>query len=256
VSDDNGFGRADNEPELSQPSPFAAFTTDGLKGLLDAIDSGSSVELVDDPDALRRAEDAVAGRSTPAPAGRGPGAAPIDGAWAVVAAQVTPGDTAGLEDVARALEADGIDFGWDPYDPHEAVNFGPPVTGSSSQKIFNVMVPASQIGRAQGALGSEPPQGVSYAWPGSTSSAGGSGSVGTGSEFDFEPADQPKATATRDGIQLSDNERFAHMAGGIGKVGEPAPAGRPGLSALGRALLVAALIGIVLSIVMVLTQRG
>jgi len=57
----------------------------------------SEEEIVEDPEALRRAEEAVAH-------------------------ETVPGGTMGaLAEVFDALEAEGVPAGWDPYDPREAV---------------------------------------------------------------------------------------------------------------------------------------
>jgi hypothetical protein len=198
---------------------------------------GASFESdVDDPEALRRAEDDVAGRAPARPRAGGPGAARIDETWTTIAAQVVPGESAGLEDVARALESEDVDFGWDPYDPRDSVNFLPPQMTGSVRKLFSVMVPESQVARAREVLYGEPPQGVTYMWPAepATFTAAG-GSTRSDDEFDAVPSRAAAAAMTRDGKMLSDNARMARMAGGDDAMAPPSRgAGAPGSSDLLR----------------------
>jgi hypothetical protein len=176
---------------------------------------GASFEQdVDDPEALRAAEDAVARDARAGRADRA-GQRPIDGSWTTVAAQVVPGDSAGLEDVVRSLESDGIDFGWDPYDPRDAVNFLPPAIGFAARKCFSIMVPASQIARARESLYGEPPAGVTYTWlapPAPGTSSGGS--AGSEKDFGFGSADGHPRQVGPSGVPLSDNVRLERLAGG------------------------------------------
>jgi hypothetical protein len=197
-------------------SALVAFATGGLPGLLGSLSGGASFEDdVDDPEALRRAEDAVA-RQSREPARRpGPDARPIDEPWAAVATQVTIGDTAGLDDVVRALESDGIDSGWDPYDPRDTVNFMPPSAGMTARRPFSITVPESQVPRARECLYGAPPQGVTYMFP-----TMGAASVPPREEtpadadFGFAPSPAGARRVSKDGVPLSDNERLQRMAGG------------------------------------------
>jgi hypothetical protein len=198
------------------------------------FDGASFESDVDDPEALRRAEDAVAGRAGASARTGGPGAARIDEAWTTIAAQVVPGQSAGLEDVVRALESEGVDFGWDPYDPSDSVNFLPPQATGSVRKLFMVMVPESQVGKAREVLYGEAPQGVRYMWQATSAEAAGSGpATGSTDEFDFAPSRSAAGPKTREGKALSDNERMARMAGGGDAMAPPSPgAGTPGASAV------------------------
>jgi hypothetical protein len=129
--------------------------------------------------------------------------------------QLTPNDSAGLEDVVRALESDGIDFGWDPYDPRDTVNFMPPNAGLTARKLFSIQVPVSQVPRARECLYGDPPQGVTYVWPAPrASSAAPGGEAPTDGDFGFAPSATPKRQLSKEGIPLSDNERLQRMAGG------------------------------------------
>jgi hypothetical protein len=195
-------------------SALVGFITGGLPGLLGALDAraGASFEDdVEDPEALRRAEDAVkrdARGTAPRP---GRGAAPIDESWAAVATQVTPGDTAGLDDVMRALESEGVDCGWDPYDPRDTVNFLPPTAGMTARKLFSVTVPVSQVPRAREALYGDPPDGVTYVWP-APGSATQASTRSSDADFGFSSDGASKRRRSEDGVPLSDNERFQRMA--------------------------------------------
>lgn len=187
------------------------------------FDGASFESDVDDPEALRRAEDAVAGRGTKSPRAGGPGVGRIDGAWTTIAAQVVPGESAGLEDVVRALESEGVDFGWDPYDPRDSVSFGPPQATTAVRKLFSVMVPQSQVVRAREVLYGEAPQGVTYVWPAEPATfAESAGPTASDDEFDVVPSRAVAGPKTRDGMSLSDNERMAHLAGGADTMAPPA----------------------------------
>jgi hypothetical protein len=199
---------------------LVGFMTGGLPGLLRSLDSeGASFENdVDDPEALRRAEDAVARQSRDGQdvtGNRAPAPRPIDEPWAPVATQMSPGNTAGLDDVVRALESDGVDFGWDPYDPRDVVNFMPPSAGLTARKLFSVVVPVSQVGRARESLYGDPPAGVTYAWQtAGPVSARPVETPASDQDFDFGSSPAPKRQMSKDGIPLSDNDRFARMASG------------------------------------------
>jgi hypothetical protein len=110
------------------------------------------------------------------------------------------------------LESDGIDCGWDPYDPRDTVNFLPPSAGLTARKLFSVVVPASQAARAHDTLGGDPPQGVSYPWAGFGAPSARVG-ASAASDADFAGLDTGRPTS-KDGIPLSDNVRFARMADG------------------------------------------
>ena len=214
MSDDSGFWdeqKNDNQ-EMDQP---------------DAQDGGSFEDEVDDPAALRRAEEAVSHWDSPSDGQQKP---PIDEAWSVVATQNAAGDYAGLDDVARALDQDGVDFGWDPYDPRQTVNFLPPDAGLTARKLFSIMVPASQFEAARVSLYGTPPGGVAYAWttdlstlsddsgPGGSMGpvSGPSGPMGPDVAGDgFGPGSSAGGTGiSRDDPRLSDNARLERMARG------------------------------------------
>ena len=191
---------------------LGAFMTGGLPGLLRSLDTGAaSADDIDDPEALRLAEDAVARGSRVPAKSPGPVSRPIDGPWTSVAMQVDPNDSAGLDDVAQALESDGIDFGWDPYDPRDAVNFGPPNAGLTARKLFSIQVPVSQVPRARECLYGDPPQGVTYVFPTTANTPAPSS---TDADYGFASSDAPSRRMTKDGIPLSDNQRLQRMAGG------------------------------------------
>jgi len=198
-------------------SAVGAFLTGGLPGLLGALDTGeSSDDDIEDPEALRRAEDAVAHESRETVPRSGPASRRIDEPWTAVAMQVTPGDSAGLEDVVRALESEGIDIGWDPYDPRDTVSFTAPVVGVTARKVFSILVPVSQVPRARECLYGTPPQGVTYVFP--TEGAGpaaaeGAASVGPDADYGFESSPARTRQLSKDGIPLSDNRRLERTAG-------------------------------------------
>jgi hypothetical protein len=169
--------------------------------------------MVDDPAALAAAEDAAAAEGRRPKARRGAGAQHIDEHWEIVATQIAPGQDSGLDDVVRALESDGIDCGWDPYDPRDIVNFMPPSAGLTARKLFSVVVPASQAARAHDTLYGEPPQGVSYPWARFSASGQGVGASAPPVAGLAGRAVPPRPTS-KDGISLSDNARFARMADG------------------------------------------
>jgi hypothetical protein len=112
---------------------------------------------IDDPEALRRAEEAVA-HDRPLP---DTVRAPIDEEWTKVATHDGAGGTAGLEVVAGALRDAGVPVGWDPFEPSEMVGFVPP---GASLRAYALQVPVSQVARAHEVLGDSAPQGVTYSW--------------------------------------------------------------------------------------------
>lgn len=183
------------------PSALEGFASGGLIGLMAALDLMSSErdDSVDDPEALRLAEEAVA-HDRPIPDGP---MQPIDEEWAVVARQ-TGTLVVGLDEVARMLEAEGVSIGWDPFDPRESVAFTPPGIGTGP-KTYAVMVPESQFGLAREVLYGAPPQGVTYAWKETSDSMPASGDVPT--------------AVTSYGGRLSDNDRLSNLAAGRGGSG-------------------------------------
>jgi hypothetical protein len=166
----SGTGDADGAGE-TLASAIEGLVTGGLPGMLRALDMNPAYDPddgpgIDDPEALRRAEDAVRGvDASEGGLGDQPRVRPIDEDMARIATQTVTGQYAGLEDVIRALESEGIDCGWDPNDPRDTVGFTPPGVGMGTQKLFAVVVPVSEVGRARQVLCGEPPQGVRYAWP-------------------------------------------------------------------------------------------
>ena len=173
-------------------------------------DFDSADDFVDDPEALRRAEQAVSHMGEdPAEGPR----KPIDEDYVVVAKQLQPGDNVGLDDVVRALESDDVDFGWDPYDPRDTVNFMPPNAGLTARKLFSVTVPASEFARARETLYGAPPQGVTYAWDDSAIPPEPSGS-----DFASDARGVPTPMGGAPGSSgfdptLSDNARLAGLTG-------------------------------------------
>jgi hypothetical protein len=145
-------------------SVLVGFATGGLIGALQALERDpwdeSDSPGVEDPDALRRAEEAVAGERSPwleprLTAGEG---------WAPIAKQVGQAFVGGLQEVAVALHTAGIPVGWDPYDPREAPNFLPPLLGTPG-RTFVVLVPASRLRDAREAVGDLRPEDVTFLWP-------------------------------------------------------------------------------------------
>lgn len=215
------------EPECAPITPGAqtalvGFLTAGLPGLLGAFDArdGASFESeVDDPEALRAAEDAVA-REGRGERGGGPSAVRIDEPWAIVATQNDPADTFGLDEVVGSLRSEGIDTGWDPYDPRDVVGFTPPSAGLTARKLFSVLVPASQAASARDCLGTEAPHGVTYPWtaadwsqreaPGPEAGA----EDGAPDEYGFVLVTSAKRPVSPDGRPLSDNVHAQRMADG------------------------------------------
>jgi hypothetical protein len=194
---------ADRPPE--EPAPFEGFATGGLMGLLHGLDAvGTSDEGVDDPEALRRAEEAVA-HDAPVASGS---LAPIDEAWETVAMQTRPGGLAGLEDVARALDSEAVPVGWAPYALGQALGLTIP---GAEVRVYSVQVPASYVARANEILAGAPPEGVTYgrgAQPRPRPDAGESAS-----ESGFDRA-EPRPAVRVGGPELSDNERMERLAGG------------------------------------------
>jgi hypothetical protein len=201
-------------------SALVGFTTGGLPGLLgvlDAHDGASFEDDVEDPEALRRAEEAVTHDRPDA----GP-RQPIDGPWTVVATQDSAADSTGLELVVQALEAEGIDCGWDPYDPRDTVNFMPPSAGLTARKLFSIMVPESEAARARESLRGAPPfHGVTYVWdvPGSAAVPVSTAAPGATQDAGFDPAAPVPTPVTSAGSGLSDNDRLEQLAGDSSRTG-------------------------------------
>lgn len=215
-------------------SALVGFMTGGLPGLLEALDAreGASFEDdVEDPEALRRAEAAVMGHERAETEDR----KPIDEPWTVVATQESPGDTLGLEDVVRALESEGVDCGWEPYDPRDTVNFLPPNAGLTSRKLFAVTVPESQGPKARDVLYGTPPAGVTYAWSAPGASAEVRAAISQAGGAGFHPAQVPSPVTSAD-PGLSDNRRLEHLAGG----GTPAGIAVAGIAVVLVAIMAAA----------------
>ena len=198
-------------------SALGAFLTGGLPGLLGALDTReSSDDDIEDPEALRRAEDAVARESRETAPRPRPASRRIDEPWTAVAMQVTPGDSAGLEDVVRALGSEGIDIGWDPYDPRDTVSFTAPVVGVTARKLFSIQVPVSQVPRARECLYGAPPQGVTYLVPAAGAGSAAptdAASLDSDADYGFESSPPPSRQVSKDGFPLSDNRRLERMAG-------------------------------------------
>lgn len=187
---------------------FDAFATGGLPGLLDATDSDpwdeSGDPNVEDPEALRRAEEAAAGSGL-AP-GRGRGTRSQE-EWVPIARETGESLFGGLQAVAAALQSEDVPFGWDPYDPRDMPSFLPPMLGTPARS-FAVLVPASAVRSAREAIGDLAPEGVDYPW-----------SKKPDDLSDGNPADHD-ASATVDAApvtaygRMSDNERLQRMASG------------------------------------------
>jgi len=96
--------------------------------------SDEDAELVDDPEALRRAEQAVAAMEDEPTSW-----VPTDAEWLPVAAAPS-GAGWSLEELREVLEAEGIPAAYDPYDPRDAITlpYGLPVE-------FRVVVPADRV---------------------------------------------------------------------------------------------------------------
>jgi hypothetical protein len=153
--------------ELLNPeakSVLLGFATGGIVGALQALDRDTWDESdspgVDDPEALRRAEESVARRSGPWEERR---SAPGED-WVPVARHVGEDLVGGLQPVAVALQLADIPVGWDPYDPRDAPQFLPPVMGTPG-RTFMLLVPASRVRDAREALADLPADDVTFLWP-------------------------------------------------------------------------------------------
>lgn len=151
---------ADGPLTADATSVLVGFATGGIIGALQALEKDTWDESgdpnVEDPDALRRAEEAAA-HST----GRGPRRPAED--WAPIARQAGEALIGGLQSVAVALQAGGVAVGWDPYDPRDTPGFLLPTMGTPA-RTFTLLVPVSQVRTARDAVGDLRPQGVTFAW--------------------------------------------------------------------------------------------
>jgi hypothetical protein len=101
-------------------------------------ESEQDADLIDDPEALRRAEQAVAHlEDEPSPW------VPTDAEWLPVAIAGGSGGWT-LFEVASVLEAEGIPAHYDPYDPRDSITlpYGLP-------RSFQVVVPAQRLDDAR-----------------------------------------------------------------------------------------------------------
>jgi hypothetical protein len=188
-------------------SLLADFAVGGLPGLMRGLqEQGDFEDDVDDPEALHRAEEAVA-HDKPMPMDD---RAPIDEDWARVAVQDGPGGPAGLQLVAGLLASSGVPFGWDPYDPADAVSFMWPGTET---RVYALQVPVSQLGFARRVLTGAPPEGVRYTLdPGTGQSPAPDDDAGSAPQS-FGPTTPTPTPITGYSPALSDNERLERMAG-------------------------------------------
>lgn len=224
-----GDGTQDG-PDPDATTPPEGFATGGLIGFLSALgapEDETDDGLVDDPEALRRAEEAVAHDPVERPAG-----AHIDEAWTTVATQVRPDDNAGLQDVASSLESEGIDFGWDPYDPRDRPGFTISDMVQVARKPYSIVVPESQSARAREALSGTPAQGVTYAWPTGPAPRPAPDAI-PGDDTGSGSATSAPSAVTRYGPLVSDNERLERMASGGLPAGTIALAAIAALVAIG-----------------------
>jgi hypothetical protein len=211
-----GGGPADDSAAEAR-TPLEGFASGGIGGLIEALAATSEMlqdDGVDDPEALRRAEEAVA-HDDPLPDGP---RSHIDEDWTVVARQ-TGTLVVGLDEVARMLEAEDVAIGWDPYDPRDSVAFLPPGIGTGP-KSYAIVVPASQLARAREVLYGVAPDGVTYEWEG-----------GRGQ--------RSRVAADAENPLLSDNQRLQRAAGG-------GPSGLAIALAIGAGLLVLGIVFFVL----------
>ena len=207
--DGSGSPQAPGSREQKAPKGSGGAGLIGLFAGLQAMGEWSDdVDDVEDPALLRAAEDEVAHEVRQPASSK----APIDEAWRTIATHDGPGGLAGLEDVARALDSEGIPVGWDPYEPGEEVSFMPP---GMSARVYSLQVPASQVAKAKEVLCGAAPQGVTYGWAPESQPASaldGPGAVDA-SQYGFDrPAAGPAARIGDPTI--SDNQRLEHMADG------------------------------------------
>jgi len=206
----DGSGNPES-PESGEQKPPTGSGGGGLIGLFAGLQAmgewSDDTEDIEDPGLLRAAEEAVArgGRqqvvSKP----------PIDGAWQTIATHDGPGGLSGLEDVARALDSEGIPVGWDPYEPGDEVGFMPP---GMSARVYSLQVPASQVTKAKEVLYGVAPQGVTYGWaPEVRPPSPLDPPAGGDAEYGFDRLASGSAPRTGDPT-ISDNQRLQRMAGG------------------------------------------
>jgi hypothetical protein len=212
MKDDDAFAPGDGvNPEGPEPGEQRAslgFGSRGLIGLFAGLRAmGESSEGVEDPGLLRAAEEAVAHAGRQQVASK----PPIDEAWQTIATHDGPGGLEGLEDVARALDSEGIPVGWDPYEPAQEVGFMPP---GMSARVYSLQVPASQAAKAKEVLCGVAPQGVTYGWaPEVRPPSALDRSAAADAEYGFDRS----ATGSRPRIgdpTISDNQRLERMVGG------------------------------------------
>jgi hypothetical protein len=222
------------DAETTDPGPLEALLTGGLPGFLEASlgrddeEPLSEDEIVEDPEALRRAEEAVAGLDAAAP---GPPLAGSDEPWVPAAAQTSPDGIVGLREVLEVLESEGVAAGWDPYDPVDAIR---PVPGI--ERGYRILVPESSVARVRGLLPAVAPVGVRYAWPTGPAAAvappaeEGVASVSTVPATPITGVDRP----------LSDNELLAGLAS----------SGRSGLAVAIAVFAVVVAVGVVVYVLL------
>jgi hypothetical protein len=202
-------------PDQRPRTALMGFAAGGVLGMIQALaDSEDDTEggVVEDPVALRLAEEAVAHDPVDRPLGPH-----ITGAWTTVATQVRADDYNGLLEVAAALESEGVDFGWDPYDPRDTPGFTLSGMVAVARKPYSIVVPESQAARARGAVPVVPPRGVTYAWAAGT---------------------VPRPTPVTGHVsRMSDNERLERMAAGGLPAGALVLVVVGGLVAIGAAAL-------------------
>lgn len=115
-------------------------------------ESEEDSDLIDDPEALRRAEMAVAADDDePAPW------VPTDAEWLPVAAAPAMLGWS-LEQLREALEEEGIPAGYDPYDPHDSITLP---YGLPSE--FRVVVPAERLRAAMRVVAELAAEGAAWA---------------------------------------------------------------------------------------------
>ncbi len=204
-----------------------------------AADASADEVGVEDPEALRRAERAVARERPEAPRT----IPPSNEAWVPVLTEDVGGTATGeLLRIAAFLESNGIDYGWDPRDPRTTSMDPYAVTAPARTSI---VVPASQVQRVREAVGAGPPSGIS--WTGPATEAMGpqvDAARSSGAPGWAEPdVGAPSATSAGPrGMQLSDNARIARGAG------------KP--SAVGRGTLVLIAVVVIAALVLFLVLRG
>jgi len=210
MKDDGAFGPGDGvDPEGREPGEQGAppgFGSGGLIGLFAGLRAmGEWSEGIEDPELLRAAEEAVAHTGRQQTASK----PSIDEAWQTIATHDGPGGLAGLEDVARALDSEGIPVGWDPYEPAQEVGFMLP---GMSARVYSLQVPASQAAKAKEVLYGVAPEGVTYGWaPEVRPPSSLDRSAAADAEYGFDRSATGSAPRTGDPT-ISDNQRLESMA--------------------------------------------